>query len=214
MLTTSPHLHFVKMDIRAAFDTIDQGMMMDVLLELFDTVKSHPRQALILRIMIIQLHATLRCCLLPAKLSARTPQSYSSREQGPQVSMPSALANLADDTALFRHHAIGTATAMRNAVFVDLVSCHGWPKLIGLQVRNDTQTRQACLDLLNEHVQSNMVQVSGDVLRQKRGIPQGSKVSSMLCSLLYAHLENRHLGWTRQDGCVRVCDFFTDLSYC
>ncbi|CAI6095587.1 unnamed protein product [Clonostachys chloroleuca] len=49
------------------------------------------------------------------------------------------------------------------------------------------------LKLLEEHVSQNIVKVGKRFYRQKRGIPQGSVVSSFLCNYFYADLEARHL---------------------
>ncbi|VUC33904.1 unnamed protein product [Clonostachys rosea] len=49
------------------------------------------------------------------------------------------------------------------------------------------------LELLEEHVSQNIVKVGKRFYRQKRGIPQGSVVSSFLCNYFYADLEAHHL---------------------
>jgi telomerase reverse transcriptase len=49
------------------------------------------------------------------------------------------------------------------------------------------------LKLLEEHVSQNIVKVGKRFYRQKRGIPQGSVVSSFLCNYFYADLEAEHL---------------------
>ena len=51
------------------------------------------------------------------------------------------------------------------------------------------------LDLLQEHVQQNIVKIGKKYFRQKIGIPQGSILSSLLCSFFYGHFENDHLGF-------------------
>lgn len=48
------------------------------------------------------------------------------------------------------------------------------------------------------------VQVGKQYFRQKTGIPQGSKVSTLLCTMFYSYLENEHLSWTRREGSVRL----------
>ena len=65
-------------------------------------------------------------------------------------------------------------------------------------------------DLLEEHIQSNLVQIGSALYRQKTGIPQGSIVSSLLCSLFYAEMEEKVLGFVR-DGeslLLRLIDDF------
>ena len=52
-------------------------------------------------------------------------------------------------------------------------------------VLQKSETRKAILDLLEEHVESNLIQMGNRFYRQKEGIPQGSIVSSLLCSYFY-----------------------------
>jgi telomerase reverse transcriptase len=90
----------------------------------------------------------------------------------------------------FGEHAKTIATPLQNAVIVDLV-------------RRRPITREACMDLLRTHIKENVWQVGSRLFRQKEGIPQGSKISSLLCSFFYSHLEREHLGWINQPGSVR-----------
>lgn len=100
------------------------------------------------------------------------------------------------------------AQPLRNAVIVDLV-------------RRKHVSRDACMALLRTHIQHNVWQVGNPVpllpppwadrrkigdkaYRQKEGIPQGSKLSSLLCSFFYACLEKEHLAWVHQAGSVRT----------
>lgn len=54
-------------------------------------------------------------------------------------------------------------------------------------------TRQL-LELLQQHVQNNVVKIGKKHFRQTQGIPQGSVLSSLLCSLFYASFEEEYLG--------------------
>ena len=45
-------------------------------------------------------------------------------------------------------------------------------------------------------------QIGSKLFRQKEGIPQGSKISSLLCSFCYAALERQYLGFVHQPGSV------------
>jgi telomerase reverse transcriptase len=63
-----------------------------------------------------------------------------------------------------------------NTVFVDSIA----------QKDQDTDS---LLDLLDEHVRSNLVKMGKKYFRQKNGIPQGSVLSSILCNYFYAELE-------------------------
>ncbi|KAF4510782.1 hypothetical protein G6O67_002648 [Ophiocordyceps sinensis] len=66
------------------------------------------------------------------------------------------------------------------------------------------------VNLLSEHVERNLVKYGSHFLRQKRGIPQGSVLSSWLCNYFYADLESRHLGFLNTPDCllVRLIDDF------
>jgi telomerase reverse transcriptase len=55
-------------------------------------------------------------------------------------------------------------------------------------------TRQL-LKLLHEHVQQNIIKIGKKYYRQKSGIPQGSILSTLLCSFFYGHFEMRNLGF-------------------
>ena len=52
--------------------------------------------------------------------------------------------------------------------------------------------RQAALRLLRELLFGHVVRLNGRFFRQGQGIPQGSLLSTLLCSLLYAEMEGRH----------------------
>lgn len=49
------------------------------------------------------------------------------------------------------------------------------------------------LDLLDEHVQNNLLKMGKTFYRQRKGIPQGSVLSSLLCNFFYAKLEREVL---------------------
>lgn len=71
-----------------------------------------------------------------------------------------------------------------NTVFVDTI-------------RQNVQGADELLDLLNEHVQNNLVKMGDVYFRQRSGIPQGSILSSLLCNFFYADLERERLGFLR-----------------
>lgn len=70
--------------------------------------------------------------------------------------------------------------------------------------------RQKMTDLLEEHIQHNLVQIGSTLYRQKTGISQGSIVSSLLCSLFYAEMEERVLTFVKdgQSLLLRLIDDF------
>lgn len=62
-------------------------------------------------------------------------------------------------------------------------------------VTHRLEQRQNIVDLLHEHVESNIVKLGSRFYRQKEGIPQGSILSSLLCSYFYTELEQQMLGF-------------------
>ena len=73
-----------------------------------------------------------------------------------------------------------------------------------------TQRKDALLDLLEDHVERNIVKIGKKFFRQKIGIPQGSVLSSLLCNCFYAELEREHLGFLSDDESIllRLIDDF------
>src|SRR5690606_10334200 len=53
------------------------------------------------------------------------------------------------------------------------------------------------LDLLEQHIRSNLVKIGKKYFRQKKGIPQGSVVSSLLCNFFYGEHEQQELAFLR-----------------
>lgn len=85
----------------------------------------------------------------------------------------------------------------RHAVFVDGVT-------------QSRRYRSAILTQLEEHITNNIVKIGKKYYRQRDGIPQGSIMSTMLCSFFYGDFERRHLDFLRRDDCVllRMIDDF------
>ena len=77
-----------------------------------------------------------------------------------------------------------------------------------------TEQRKAILNLLEEHVESNLIRLGNRFYRQKEGIPQGSIVSSILCSFFYSELERQVLDYINdgQSLLLRLIDDFLVIS--
>nr|XP_031859765.1 uncharacterized protein CI109_004837 [Kwoniella shandongensis]KAA5526837.1 hypothetical protein CI109_004837 [Kwoniella shandongensis] len=172
-----PGLYFVKMDIKAAFDTIKQDKMLDIVAKLLD--KNHDYCLM------------MYCLLLP-------PASKASQGSARRLYKTRAVVNT-HHPASFPNHATDIAAPLRNAVVVDLV-------------RRRQVSREACMELLRTHIKNNVWQVGRKYFRQQTGIPQGSKISSLLCSIFYAYMENEYLAWTRQNG-SRLLRYIDDFLY-
>lgn len=76
-------------------------------------------------------------------------------------------------------------------------------------VARKTTHREDGLRLLRQHIQGNVIKIGKRFWRQKRGIAQGSVLSSLLCSLCYAEFEKEHLSFlTRPFLFMRLIDDF------
>jgi telomerase reverse transcriptase len=77
-----------------------------------------------------------------------------------------------------------------------------------------SEYRQTILDLLHEHIRSNVVKLGNRFYRQKEGIPQGSILSSLLCSYFYTELENSALGFVNNESSLlmRLIDDFLIIT--
>ena len=87
--------------------------------------------------------------------------------------------------------------AKSNTVFVD-------------GIVQTVQQRSKLLNLLEDHVERNVVKIGKKFYRQKAGIPQGSVLSSLLCNYYYAELEREYLGFLAEDESIllRLIDDF------
>ena len=70
--------------------------------------------------------------------------------------------------------------------------------------------KQSILDLLKDHITENIVRIGKKFFRQKRGIAQGSVLSSLLCNIGYAAFEEKYLGFVNDRGSLllRLVDDF------
>lgn len=65
---------------------------------------------------------------------------------------------------------------------------------VGNTMRKELET-EALMALMASHIKQNLVKVGKKFYRQKKGIPQGSVLSSALCNYFYADLEAQHLSF-------------------
>ncbi|KAJ3068284.1 hypothetical protein HDU98_008580 [Podochytrium sp. JEL0797] len=160
-------LYFVKADIVACFDSIDQGMLMEILREI---VKEEEY--------LVQKYSVTFASVGKVK------RQFVRR------------AKTGDDFVPFVTLAKQLAGTLRNAILTD-----------GLSLFED---REPILELLEEHICHNLVKMGKKFYEQITGIPQGSVLSSLLCSFFLSHMERhklRHLV-TRNDLLLRLVDDF------
>ncbi|KAG8948061.1 hypothetical protein FRC04_010103 [Tulasnella sp. 424] len=154
---TLPKLYFVKVDVRAAFDTIDQVKLVNILHELLSTEDYNVRRWSEVNIMEGGKDARRRY-MKKAKPQWEEPQ--------------------------FSRFAETLAKVMHNAIYID-------------QVHYPSADKDEILKLLEEHIQQNLVKIGSDLYRQKVGIPQGSVLSTLLCSFFYGDLERKHFDFCK-----------------
>lgn len=77
-------------------------------------------------------------------------------------------------------------------------------------VLKQTMSRHQTRRLLDDHIRNHLVKIGKKYYRQKTGIPQGSVVSSILCSFLYAAYESTQLSFLKEEPnlLLRLIDDF------
>ena len=138
------------------------------------------------------------CLMLYALLLP--PASKASQGSSRRLFKTRALVDDSASNAAFGGQAKDIAKSLRNAVIVDLV-------------RRRQVSRKACMDLLRTHIKSNMWQIERRVFRQRTGIPQGSKISSLLCSFFYAAMEREHLRWIGKTPGSKLLRYIDDFLF-
>ncbi|KAK8126658.1 RNA-directed DNA polymerase [Apiospora kogelbergensis] len=176
-------LYFAKVDVQAAFDTIPQSAIVDLL-------GSIPQQ----RSYRISKHAEISS----DKLGGTKDFSKTAKSKPTRKWLSTALRDR--DNSTFLQHLESQqqqAAQKRNTVFIDSV------------VKKKYETSDL-LQLVTSHIQQNLVKVSKKYYRQKKGIPQGSVLSSILCNYFYADLEMHVLKFLDADDCLllRLIDDF------
>ncbi|GJE88721.1 telomerase reverse transcriptase [Phanerochaete sordida] len=156
-----PKLYFVKLDVQACFDTIEQTKLLSIL-----------RDVLSEDAYLIQRHGQV------GVTTGHIHRRFVKR------AMPAG-----DDHPHFLQHATRLADALRHVLFAD-------------QVTYPTVSRAEILEQLEQHITDNIVKIGSDYYRQVVGIPQGSVLSTLLCSFFYGDLEKRKLKFTDQQESV------------
>ncbi|KAK0567588.1 hypothetical protein OC844_000171 [Tilletia horrida] len=142
-----PRLYFVKVDVQAAFDSIEQGKLLNIV-----------RRILSGEEYLIQRFAEI----MPA--GGKVKKNFVKR------------ACLDSEHGTFAELAQVLADSLRHVIFVDgVVYGH--------------EERQRVLTLLEQHIEGNLVKIGREFFKQRIGIPQGSSLSTLLCSFFYADME-------------------------
>lgn len=174
------HIYFAKVDVISCFDTIPQQR----LLSMVDSLVTSQAYQTGKHVEISPLGALQRLDgqhVKPAPLKR-------------WVSHTAAAEDAQSFSHLVESKLVGTKS---NTIFVDT----------NLQQQ---ETKADIMHLLREHVERNIVQVGKRFYRQRKGIPQGSILSSILCNYFYAELERDVLGFALGSDCLllRLLDDF------
>lgn len=176
--------YFAKVDVKSCFDTIPQRRVV----RLMENIASEDEYRI----------------ARYAEINSSKTQSYSTEmEKNPTaVRKFVATARAMTDFETFDQFVdTRLARGKKNTVFVD-------------NVVQTTQRKDALLDLLEDHVERSIVKIGKKFFRQKAGIPQGSVLSSLLCSYFYAELEKEHFGFLSADNSIllRLIDDFLIIT--
>ncbi len=158
-------LYFAKVDVQSCFDTIPQRRVVG----LIEKLVSEDEYS-------IARHAEIK---------AQDSHQYNAGIGPPAKPARKfiAKARAVHDFSDFEHVVNSElATGKKNTIFVDSV------------VRS-LQNKDKLLDLLEEHVERNIIKIGKKFYRQKEGIPQGSVLSTLLCNFFYGELETECLGF-------------------
>ncbi len=173
-------LYFAKVDVQSCFDTIPQGRIVRLMKQLLSEDEYR-----------LTRHAELK---------------PSDTHQGP--SAPT-LAVKPTRKFIAKAHASGDFSPFEQRVTSDLA--RGKKHTVFVETMAQTlQDKKQLLELLEEHVQRNIVKIGKKFYRQNEGIPQGSILSSLLCNFFYADLEQQCLGFLdpQESMLLRLIDDF------
>ena len=157
--------YFVKVDVTSCFDTIPQRRVMHLIEQIASKAEYR-----------IARHVEIK---MSNVLGAKDGQKIDHRPTRKFLANASA----ADDFSTFLDLlADGIGSRHTKTVFVD-------------SVVQTVENREKLLDLLEEHIERNIVKIGKKFFRQKTGVPQGSILSSLLCNFFYAEFEKECLGF-------------------
>jgi telomerase reverse transcriptase len=173
-------LYFAKIDVQTCFDTIPQAR----LLSMIEGLMSLQRYQTGKHVEISPLPALQR--LNGQHIDPPPVKKYIAHSGGAK--------DMASFHQLLKDRFVGTKS---NTVFVNT----------DLQQQ---ETKDDLMRLLREHVERNLVKMGKKFYRQKKGIPQGSVLSSILCNFFYAQLERDVLSFALGSECLllRLLDDF------
>ncbi|CAB4384162.1 unnamed protein product [Rhizophagus irregularis] len=101
----------------------------------------------------------------------------------------------------FPKYAVELAQKYKNAILIE-------------NVKESYKDLEDILELLEEHIQQNIIKVEDKFYTQKVGIPQGSMLSSLLCSIYYGVMEQSELQFIKDNNGIllHLLDDFLYIS--
>ncbi|KAK9373938.1 uncharacterized protein V1513DRAFT_129352 [Lipomyces chichibuensis] len=178
-------LYFVKVDIQSCFDSIPPVQAYRAAKNFFRLNEYRIRQFITVSMKNNDVFKRFISAAYPGPLDDPLELEYDPMENS--------------DFSLFVKR---TAKNFENKIFID-----------GAKVT--FYERQELLRLLVEHIAGHIVQIGRKFYKQKKGIPQGSVVSTFLCNLLYSQLELEKLAFTsdKKDSLLlRLTDDFLYIT--
>lgn len=194
---TSRKLYFIKVDVRCAFDSIDQAKLLEIIERIL--CKGQEKEAEGYRI-----HRFAKVMPSAAERNNAVSSDPQTRPTNGTKREFVRLARPDSEHIDFFDLASSLAVALHDVVFVDSVSYR-------------YESTSLILKLLRQHITENLVKIGKEFYRQRVGIPQGSSLSTLLCSFFYADMEAqdpflRNLrtgsGGNRQSLLMRYTDDF------
>lgn len=166
-------LYFVKVDVRCAFDSIDQSKLLEIIEKILckdgaDHDSEGYRIHRFAKVMASATHETRSssACAGVAPVGKATKRAFV------QLARPDS------EHIDFFSLASTLAVALHDVVFVDGVSYR-------------YESTSVILKLLRQHITENLIKIGREFYRQRVGIPQGSSLSTLLCSFFYAEMGAR-----------------------
>ncbi|KAK2816774.1 hypothetical protein FQN49_007996, partial [Arthroderma sp. PD_2] len=171
-------LYFVKLDVQACFDTIPQSRLMQLVDKLVD------EDALYRVSKHVEFHPSLKGG--PRREGVMKRSHEHGQRNRPMKKFVATAAAFDDFTPVYDTVSTSGRCPVGGAVYV------------GQDAKKPLYERNELLEVLEKHLRNNLVKIGKRYHRQKRGIPQGSVVSSLLCSFFYGEHERERLGFLRR----------------
>ncbi|GAC99531.1 hypothetical protein PHSY_007133 [Pseudozyma hubeiensis SY62] len=184
-------LYFIKVDVRCAFDSIDQGKLLEIIEKILCKVGTDEAEG-------YRIHRFAKVMPSSTIHDAKTQQPTT----GPSKATKREFVRLArPDTEHIDFFSLASslAVALHDVVFIDSVTYR-------------YESTSLILKLLRQHITENLIKIGREFYRQRVGIPQGSSLSTLLCSFFYADMESRDpfLSSLRSDSRRNMLMRYTD----